>query len=108
MGQDKAPKQRCDLPCKLREGCHMERQILSSSLKDLSIAVMLFVLATSACQKQQQSKNTAPPSSAPESVANHAPGQNEPSPAPLSYADVIERTGPAVVTIRSERRVRAP
>ena len=86
----------------------MERQLLSSSLKDLSIAVMLFVLATSGCQKQQQSKNAAQPSSAPESVANHAPGQNEPGTAPLSYADVIERTGPAVVTIRSERRVRAP
>lgn len=69
----------------------------------------LIALASSSCQKEQQSKNTAqssPSSSAP--AVNHASDQNNPGRPPLSYADVIEKAGPAVVTIRSERRVRAP
>src|SRR3989442_11854546 len=36
------------------------------------------------------------------------PGADVPANPPLSYAGVVDRAGPAVVTIFSERRVRAP
>ncbi|HEY1234631.1 MAG TPA: Do family serine endopeptidase [Candidatus Binatia bacterium] len=69
---------------------------------------MVISLAISACRKEPQSQNTPSPSSAPAPAVNHTAGENKPSGPQLSYADVIERAGPAVVTIRSERRVRAP
>jgi Do/DeqQ family serine protease len=71
--------------------------------------VALIALASSSCQKEQQSKSTAQSApSSPAPAVNHASDQNKPGGPPLSYADVIEKAGPAVATIRSERRVRAP
>lgn len=86
----------------------MERRFALSLAKHFWIVVAL-ALASSSCQKEQQTKNTAQSSpSSPAPAVNHASDQNKPGGPPLSYADVIEKAGPAVVTIRSERRVRAP
>ena len=86
----------------------MERRFALSLTKHFWIVVAL-ALASSSCQKEQQSNNTAQSSpSSPAPAVNHASDQNKPGGPPLSYADVIEKAGPAVVTIRSERRVRAP
>jgi serine protease Do len=65
---------------------------------------LALVIATLAgCEEQPKEKIPAPAA-----TANSVPASNS-SPAPqYSYADVIERAVPAVVTIRSERRVRAP
>ena len=86
----------------------MKRRFLLLPAKHFSIVAIMIVLALSACRKEPQSQNTAPSTSAPAPAVNGAPDQNKPSGPQLSYADVIERAGPAVVTIRSERRVRAP
>jgi len=68
----------------------------------------LIVLTLTGCQKEQQAKNNpaAPPAPAP--AANSVPAPNNSAPPQYSYADVIERASPAVVTIRSEKRARAP
>jgi serine protease Do len=87
----------------------MERRFALSLTKHFWIVVALIALASSSCQKEQQSKNTAQSApSSPAPAVNHASDQNKTGGPPLSYADVIEKAGPAVVTIRSERRVRAP
>jgi Do/DeqQ family serine protease len=86
----------------------MERRFALSLTKHFWIVVALIALASS-CQKEPQSKNTAQSApSSPAPAVNHASDQNKTGGPPLSYADVIEKAGPAVVTIRSERRVRAP
>jgi len=77
-------------------------------LLPFGIGAMAIALALSGCQKQQQSKNSAPAPAAAGQPANNAPEQSKSTVPRLSYADVIEKAGPAVVTIRSERRVRAP
>ena len=59
----------------------------------LCLAVILFLLA--ACKDRIQPPITIPVADVP---AN----------SPLSYAGVVDRAGPAVVTILAERRVRAP
>ncbi len=86
----------------------MEHRFLLLPVKHFWIAVMMMALAISACRKEPQSQTTPSPSSAPAPAVNHASGENRPSGPPFSYADVIEKAGPAVATIRSERRVRAP
>lgn len=77
-------------------------------LLPFGIGAMAIALALSGCQKQQQSKNSAPAPAAAGQPANNATEQSKSTVPRLSYADVIEKAGPAVVTIRSERRVRAP
>ena len=77
-------------------------------LLPFGIGAMAIALALSGCQKQQQSKNSAPAPAAAGQPANNATEQSKSTVPHLSYADVIEKAGPAVVTIRSERRVRAP
>lgn len=86
----------------------MERRFLFSPAKHFWIAAMMMALAVFACRKEPQSQNTAPSSSPVEPAVSHASDQTKPGGPALSYADVIEKAGPAVVTIRSERRVRAP
>ena len=77
-------------------------------LLPFGIGAMAIALALSGCQKQQQSENSAPAPAAAGQPANNATEQSKSTVPRLSYADVIEKAGPAVVTIRSERRVRAP
>jgi len=64
-------------------------------------AVML--LALTACTRQSStSKHSANREEVESSTIVSKPGP------PLSYADVVDRASPAVVTIRAERRARAP
>src|SRR5215213_8300333 len=66
----------------------------------------LIVATLAGCQKEQPVKPTPAPAPAP--TANSVPAPKNSAPPQYSYADVIERASPAVVTVRSERRVRAP
>ncbi|HET7004776.1 MAG TPA: Do family serine endopeptidase [Candidatus Binatia bacterium] len=75
-----------------------------ASKRHFSFGLALIILTLAGCQKEQQVK-TSP---APAPTAASAPAQNNSVPPQYSYADVIERAGPAVVTVHSERRVRAP
>src|SRR5919112_1430995 len=62
-----------------------------------------------ACEKQEA--KAPAPEARPPAVEDKNPASAEkppPAAAPGSYADVIERAGPAVVTIRAARRARAP
>lgn len=78
-----------------------------------SLAALLFaalLLALVACERQQAAEKKPAPS-APAQAPVQTPAVPE-RPASVagqsSYADVVDRVGPGVVTIRSERRVRAP
>jgi serine protease Do len=70
----------------------------------ISIAVVVFLLA--ACQKKDEPPKQPPtPVPPPKTAAAEA---RAPSSSQASYADAVERVGPGVVTIRAERRARAP
>jgi Do/DeqQ family serine protease len=74
------------------------------STRTLLIAPAVLLVALAACGRQtSSSKNSAnrEESSSPGSIVS------KPGPA-LSYAEVVDHASPAVITIRSERRVRAP
>ena len=61
------------------------------------------LLALAACTRQSStSRNSANREEVESSTIASKPGP------PLSYADVVDRASPAVVTIRAERRARAP
>jgi Do/DeqQ family serine protease len=65
-------------------------------------------LFLSACEKQE-AKAPAPSAAPPIEEKKTASAERPPpAAAPGSYADVVERAGPAVVTIRAAKRVRAP
>ena len=66
--------------------------------------VIILACAVAACQ----GKNVPANSSAASSAAPPAASESRATLPQLSYADVIERVGPGVVTIRAARRVRAP
>jgi serine protease Do len=70
----------------------------------LTIVVVLSFLA--ACREKEAPKKPAPPSSPPPPKAAAAEGRT--LSAQGSYADAVERVAPGVVTIRAERRARAP
>jgi Do/DeqQ family serine protease len=72
------------------------------------IAPVILVLLASACQRQDP---VAPKSEAPNKTPQApvtASSENSRVTPQVSYAAVVDRVGPGVVTIRSERRVRAP
>jgi Do/DeqQ family serine protease len=72
-------------------------------------AVLIPLLLLAACGRQEPA---APKSEAPQKTSqgeSPAPAAENGRITPLvSYAEVVDRVGPGVVTIRSERRVRAP
>ena len=72
-------------------------------MAQLEVFLLSFALVVSliACKGKASSRPASPASLAENSSANASPAQNH-------YADVVSRVIPAVVTIRSERRVRAP
>jgi Do/DeqQ family serine protease len=61
----------------------------------------------SACDKKE-APAPAPKVAAPVEEKKTASAEQPPAAAPGSYADVVERAGPAVVTIRAAKRARAP
>jgi Do/DeqQ family serine protease len=65
----------------------------------------LLVLALLGCDRQEPSK---PPPSVPAPPAKPAVQSGGPTAGQESYADVVSRVAPGVVTVRSERRMRAP
>ena len=67
------------------------------------LAMVLLVLA--ACKRDEPPKQPPTPAPPPQTTAPAPAGLASPQ---ASYADAVERAGPGVVTIRAERRVRAP
>lgn len=79
--------------------CNNSRESAEWSVRRAGLlCVIAGLVFTSACRRNEQ--NSAPPTLP--AAAEHS------GPPPSSYADVVSRVTPAVVTIRSERRVRAP
>ena len=72
----------------------------------LLLTFTLVLLTVTACRRsaEQLQQGPAPASTAAPVTTNSAPL----GPAPTSFADVVDRAAPAVVTIHSARRVRAP
>jgi serine protease Do len=71
----------------------------------ISLALLLLTLA--ACERQETAK-PKPENSRPAEPATQATDQSGVVAGRASYADVVERVAGGVVTIRSERRARAP
>lgn len=73
------------------------------------LMISLLACFFSACEKQE-AKAPAPQATPPAVEEKKTASAEKPPPAaaPGSYADVVERAGPAVVTIRAAKRVRAP
>jgi serine protease Do len=82
--------------------------ILSHRETRKSAVLLALVLSAAACERQ----DPAPPKVEPPKAASQAPARGPSEDARItpqvSYAEVVDRVGPGVVTIRSQRRVRAP
>ena len=74
------------------------------------LLISLLACFLSACEKQEANAPTPPAASPPAVEEKKTNSAERPPPAagPGSYADVVERAGPAVVTIRAAKRARAP
>jgi Do/DeqQ family serine protease len=73
-----------------------------------ALIISLLACFLSACEKQE-AKAPAPAATPPVVEEKKTASAGQPPPAaPGSYADVVERAGPAVVTIRAAKRSRAP
>ena len=72
------------------------------------LLISLLACFLSACEKQE-AKAPAPAATPPVVEEKKTASAERPPPAaaPGSYADMVERAGPAVVTIRAARRSRA-
>jgi Do/DeqQ family serine protease len=70
----------------------------------ITLAILVFLLA--GCQKKDEPPKQPPTPVPPPKTAAAEP--RAPASAQASYADVIERTAPGVVTIRAAQRARAP
>lgn len=68
-------------------------------------ALTLVLLVLAACKKEQAPKQPPTPVPPPQTAAAEP---RAPAFSPASYADAVERVAPGVVTIRAERRARAP
>jgi Do/DeqQ family serine protease len=76
----------------------------------IATAVLLAVFLVG-CRRGSNESFHLTPGSQPASGGNSAPGSNAPSGGTMgtiSYADVVSKAAPAVVTIHSQRRVRQP
>ena len=76
-------------------------------MRRLLLLITLVLLTSTACRRGTQELQPVPP--APASTATPATTSYGPvGPSTNSFADVVDRVAPAVVTIHSARRVRAP
>jgi Do/DeqQ family serine protease len=75
------------------------------TMRTLILAVLFFSIT--ACERKETpaSKREPPQPSAPQTTQRESAGVVPPR---ASYADVVDRTGPGVVTIQSARRLRPP
>jgi serine protease Do len=71
------------------------------------LMIGMLVSFLSACEKQE-AKAPAAKATPPVEEKKTASAERPPPASPGSYADVVERAGPAVVTIRAAKRARAP
>lgn len=75
-------------------------------MRQLSLIFLLVLLTSTACRRGFEQLQQ--PSPAPASTATPVTTNSGPSGLTNSFADVVDRVAPAVVTIHSARRVRAP
>jgi Do/DeqQ family serine protease len=84
--------------------CSFGLRFYREGLKIIGLVLVLI----SGCQRQDSAPpKTEAPKQSPQ-ARDAAPSENSRVTPQVSYADVVDRVGPGVVTIRSERRVRAP
>ena len=91
-----------DFNLKLRLLCRVVNKKMLRLL--LTITVVLFT--STACRRAAEQLQPTPP--VPASTSTPAPITGPVGPSTNSFADVVDRVAPAVVTIHSARRVRAP
>ena len=76
-------------------------------MRRLLLTITVLLLASTACRRGGEQAPQAPPG--PATTSTPAPIVSGPvGPSTNSFADVVDRVAPAVVTIHSARRVRAP
>lgn len=73
-------------------------------MRQLLLLTLTVILLTACGRAREQFQSPAPANTATPATTSYAPL----GPAPTSFADVVDRVAPAVVTIHSARRVRAP
>jgi len=76
---------------------------LDRPMRRLSLALLILAVAGRRERQRKPERPTSPPT--PTTLSQQETKASFPQ---YSYAEVVERVGPGVVTIRSERRVRAP
>lgn len=72
----------------------------------LLLTITVVLITSTACRRAAEQLQPTPP--APASTSTPAPITGPVGPSTNSFADVVDRVAPAVVTIHSARRVRAP
>ena len=77
----------------------------------IGLTLLIFIFSLGACHRQDSSAlhlaSSSDPPAANSGIANNGPISSTPG-LVVSYADVVSRVAPAVVTIHSQARVRAP
>lgn len=81
---------------------HLSGRLCLAIRIGLWLVLAFIFFASAGCRNTGTSSQPAP------SASNAGNGDGQPVHPPASYADVVSKAAPAVVTIRSERRVRAP
>ena len=79
-----------------------------SAYQALKIAGLALALLAGGCRRDDQAPAKTDTAKAPSQARDPAPSQTSRAAPQASYAEVVDRVGPGVVTIRSERRARAP
>jgi Do/DeqQ family serine protease len=80
----------------------------TETLKRLKIAALLTIVAVCGMACNRRSENPATPAPLPATASNTPSGPLAETATRGSFADIVARVAPAVVTVRSARRVRAP
>jgi serine protease Do len=81
-------------------------RVVNKKMRRLLFTLTLFLLASTACRRGVEQPPQTP---GPATASTPAPVISGPvGPSTNSFADVVDRVAPAVVTIHSARRVRAP
>jgi Do/DeqQ family serine protease len=81
---------------------HLSGRLCLAFRIGLWLVLAFIFFASAGCRNTGTSSQPVP------SASNAGNGDGQPVHPPASYADVVSKAAPAVVTIRSERRVRAP
>ncbi len=79
-----------------------------SGYQALKVIGLALILLAGGCRREDQAPRKSDTAKAPSPARDPAPSPDSRVAPQASYAEVVDRVGPGVVTIRSERRVRAP